>query len=374
MVLWVEKYRPTSLDSLTLHHSTTETLQRLTKDEDFPHIIMYGPSGAGKKTRVQALLRGIFGRGADKVKVSHKSFKVKSKTIEISSVSSHYHIELNPSDVGNNDRLVVQEVIKEIAQTTNVGAAGSQHQFKVVVLNEVDRLSLGAQHALRRTMEKYTTSCRLILVAESLSRVTPPLQSRCLAVRVPAPTKEEISKILGEIASKEGLNMTPELGMSIAEESARNLRRAILMLESAKVKFPHLGSIVGGSSASASAAAGGAIQAQLPPARELKADWEIFIDEMGKSICEEQSPQRLLRIRGNLYELLTNAIPPDVILRQLTERFLKRVDDHIKYEVVQAAAFYDHRMHQGSKPIFHMEAFVAKFMAIYKRWIVEAFG
>ncbi len=83
---------------------------------------------------------------------------------------------------------------------------------------------------------------------------------------------------------------------------------------------------------------------------------------------------RLLRIRANLYELLTNAIPPDVIMRSLTMVLLRRVDDTIKHEIVQHVAFYDHRMHQGSKPIFHLEAFVAKFMAVYKRWVCESFA
>lgn len=82
------------------------------------------------QTRIQALLRGLFGKGVDKVKVQHKSFKVKTKTIEISTLSSNWHIEMNPSDVGNNDRHVVQEVIKEIAQTQNVGAANAAHSFK----------------------------------------------------------------------------------------------------------------------------------------------------------------------------------------------------------------------------------------------------
>jgi hypothetical protein len=101
------------------------------------------------------------------------------------------------------------------------------------------------------------------------------------------------------------------------------------MLESAKVKFPQLGSIGGGAAASSTSATP---QAPAVQAKDLKADWETFIDNMGKSICEEQSPQRyvqlksrgtklrcgscspvsafflcrLLRIRSNLYELLTN--------------------------------------------------------------------
>lgn len=88
-----------------------------------PHLFL-------AKTRIQALLRGLFGKSVDKVKVQHKSFKVKSKTIEISTLGSNYHIEMNPSDVGNSDRHVVQEVIKEIAQTQNVGAGNAAHQFK----------------------------------------------------------------------------------------------------------------------------------------------------------------------------------------------------------------------------------------------------
>ena len=83
------------------------------------------------QTRIQALLRGLFGKSVDKVKVQHKSFKVKSKTIEIATLGSNSHIEINPSDVGINDRHVVQEVIKEIAQTQNVSQAGNQaHAFK----------------------------------------------------------------------------------------------------------------------------------------------------------------------------------------------------------------------------------------------------
>jgi len=88
-------------------------------------------------------------------------------------LSSAHHIEMNPADAGTADRLVIQDVLKEIAQSPPVvdSSKGGGRTFKVVVLSEVDFLSRGAQQSLRRTMEKYMRCCRLVLCCESLSRV-----------------------------------------------------------------------------------------------------------------------------------------------------------------------------------------------------------
>ena len=65
----------------------------------------------------------------------------------------------------------------------------------MLVLNEVDKLSREAQHSLRRTMEKYSASCRLILCCNSSSKVTEAIRSRCLNIRINAPSEEEVGKV-----------------------------------------------------------------------------------------------------------------------------------------------------------------------------------
>lgn len=135
MSLWVDKHRPPSLAKLSLHGDVTNKLLALAASEEIPHLLFYGPPGAGKKTRVMALLREIYGAGVERVKLEHRSFQVSSsKTIEVTTLGSNYHIECNPSDAGNSDRFVIQEVIKEIASHGNLGATTTGKGFKIGAL------------------------------------------------------------------------------------------------------------------------------------------------------------------------------------------------------------------------------------------------
>jgi replication factor C subunit 3/5 len=230
-MLWVDAHRPTSLERLDYHDNISDRLKRLATSEDLPHLLIYGPSGAGKKTRVMALLKELYGPSALKTRLEHKSFKHPNNTtkVEITTVASNYHIEMNPSDVGNNDRLVVQELIKEIAMY-RLADTNSQKQFKCVVLVEVDQLSKHAQHALRRTMEKYSSSCRLILCCNSPSKVIDPLRSRCLGIRIGAPTLDEVHIYASSIKkyaarSSFALLDLPCLAQSLRKRKSDVLRR-----------------------------------------------------------------------------------------------------------------------------------------------------
>lgn len=351
MSLWVDKHRPTSLAKLDYHKEQAANLKKFVQSGDFPHLMVYGPSGAGKKTRIMCALRELYGSGVEKLRIEHQTFTTPSKSkIEVTTIASNYHIEVNPSDAGIYDRIVIQDLIKNTAQFQQMETS-TQKEFKVVVLTEVDRLTKDAQHALRRTMEKYTATCRLILCCNSTSKVIPAIRSRCLGLRVAAPSYDEITQILQTICKKEGLTLPSELAKRIAEKSERNLRKAILSCEACKVQqYPF------------------SVDQEIP-----EADWEVFLRETANSVIQQQSPRQLLEVRGRLYELLTHCIPADVILKGLLRELLKNCDGQLKTEVTHIAAFYEHRMQQGNKAIYHLEAFVAKFMSIYKRFLEEGF-
>lgn len=196
MSLWVDKHRPRELSKLDYHKDQAQQLINLSQQGDFPHLMFYGPSGAGKKTRIMCLLRELYGTGVERLRNETMTFTTPSnRKIEIMTIGSNYHLEVNPSDAGIHDRVVVVDLVKHVAQTHQLDPTG-QREFKVIVLSEVDDLTKDAQHALRRTMEKYVATCRIILCVNSTSRVIPAIRSRCLGIRVAAPTTDEIVNIL----------------------------------------------------------------------------------------------------------------------------------------------------------------------------------
>ena len=170
-----------------------------------------------------------------------------------------------------------QAIIKEMARSRPLAVAGNKG-FKVLVLNEVDSLSREAQQSLRRTMEKYSAACRLVMCCSNVSRVMDPVRSRCMCIRVAAPAEEQVVGVLQGVAAKEGLALPHALAARISGVAGRNLRKALLQLEVCRV-----------------AALPGPLgddQAVQP------ADWELYIGEVANDMLSEQSPKRLYQVGG----------------------------------------------------------------------------
>ncbi|TDL25665.1 P-loop containing nucleoside triphosphate hydrolase protein [Rickenella mellea] len=347
MSLWVDKYRPRSLDDLHYHAGLSARLRSLAASGDFPHMLFYGPSGAGKKTRITCTLRQLFGPGAEKLKIDQRVFMTPTKRkLDVNIVQSNFHIEITPSDVGIYDRVVIQEILKEIAQTQQVDLNARQ-RFKVVIINEADSLSRDAQAALRRTMEKYMSNMRIILCANSTSKLIAPIKSRCLLMRVAAPNTAEMQTCLQYVAKREKFDLPPEAAEEIIQDANGNLRKALLVLEALKMQSPDL----------------------TGPLAIAKPDWETYCNKVADMIVQEQTPSRVMEVRAKFYELLSHCIPPTVILKTVAERVVERVDESLKADVMHWAAIYEVRMRVGSKKIFHLEAWVVKIMSLYKQFV-----
>lgn len=364
--LWVDKHRPTQESGLRYNRDIAARLTRLASSGDIPHLLLYGPSGAGKRTLVTCLLRALYGPSVEKRKVSHCVYKVgdPKKDVELTVVSSPSHIEVNPSDCGNNDRLIVQQLIKDMASSspidigkqlaavdigTDADDGGGGPAFKTIVLNEVDQMSRLAQQALRRTMEKYAKTCRIIMVAESSTKVLEPLRSRCLGVRVPLPTPAELTDVVKGVADREGVDLPAPVLARIVDQPDTNTRRALLQLEAVVICHGTIGI--------------------NDDAGVQRADWEDFCRDIAVKLTQRQAVDQLVAVRKLFQTLLSHAVPQDVILRRVVVDILSIADDEIAPAICAAAAKFDLRLAKGNKPIFHLEAFAARFMQIYKDYL-----
>lgn len=350
MSLWVDKYRPKTLNTLTHSSGLTETLTSLTQHPtDLPHLLFYGPNGSGKRTRCMSLLQGIFGSGVYKLKVDVRQFVTPSnRKLELNVVSSQYHLELTPSDMGNNDRIVIQELIKEVAQMEQVDFSDSKdglaHRYKCVIINEADSLTRDAQAALRRTMEKYSRNIRLIMICDSMSSIIAPIKSRCLLLRSSAPTNDEVVEILSNVVEKENVILDSGAILNkITGESKGNLRTALLMLETMALNN----------------------EMKLNSNTDIiKPDWIAVIGKLAIKIRKERNVQCLMECRSIMYDLLSHCIPAKLILEELTMFLLRdsSITNDAKSAIIEHSSLFDERLALGNKVIFHLEGFVARVM------------
>ncbi len=195
--VWVEKYRPQTLDEVVGHKEVVERLITYTKTKSMPHLMFAGPAGTGKTTCAIAMTRQMFGD------MWRNNFQ-----------------ELNASDERGID--VVRKTIKNFARTSPLGGTS----FKIIFLDEADALTSDAQAALRRTMEKYTSNCRFILSCNYSSKIIDPIQSRCAVFRFRKLNEDDVKEYINRIAKAEKIEITDDGMGALLYVSDGDLRKA----------------------------------------------------------------------------------------------------------------------------------------------------
>ena len=165
--LWVEKYRPDSLDTYIGNEHLKEKVKIYLESEDVPHLLLYGKAGTGKTTLA----------------------KIITNNIECDC------LYINASDENNVDN--VRNKIKTFASSIGF------KPLKVVILDEADFLTPNAQAALRNLMETFSRHCRFILTCNYVERIIDPIQSRCQSYKIVPPSKKEVAQHMVKILDTE---------------------------------------------------------------------------------------------------------------------------------------------------------------------------
>jgi replication factor C small subunit len=203
-MMWAEKYRPKSLKDVINQKEIVERLKSFVEAKNVPHCIFAGPPGTGKTTAALCLTHDLYGVGY-----------------------REHLMELNASD--ERGIKIVRETVKTFARTRSIG----EIPFKILILDEADNMTSDAQQALRRTMERFTETCRFIMIANYSGKIIEPLQSRCAPFRFSYMSQKDQNSYLQRIIKEENVKILDEGLDAIFEVSGGDLRRATNTIQAA---------------------------------------------------------------------------------------------------------------------------------------------
>ncbi len=318
-MLWAEKYRPKFLKDIINQQEIKNRLQGFISASTMPHLLFAGPPGTGKTTAALVLINellgdfDVFGRKEDQLQTSIP------------------YLELNASDERGIN--VVRERIKNFAHLMAINAP-----FRIIILDEADSMTPDAQHALRRTMEKYSSTCRFILICNYSSKIIEPIQSRCAVFRFAPLSEKDTKKYLQNIIKKENIAISPEGIAAVIYVSEGDLRRATNVLQASAISGK-----------------------EISEDNIYKATGKAQPQEIRKMIkfattgAFKESRKLLLEL------LIKQGLSAQDIIKQIHREAIVMTDieDKTKVEMIKMIGEVDFRLTEGSNPEIQLSALLA---------------
>lgn len=327
------------------HKDIFKKLEKISKDDSLPHIIFYGNPGTGKKTLINIFLEMIFDNSI--YKLDDSKYTIMSSGNNESEViikQSDHHIIIEPNNT-NFDRYLIQEIVKEYAKKYPLCIFEKSRKFKAVQINYLDNLSYYAQTSLRRTIEKYSKTCRFIMWCYSLSKVIEPLRSRCLCIHVPTQTDDQLYKWMYNICCLERIKIKPNIIESILNKSNGNLKSILWKLDLYRYNNKIYNSYEEG----------------------INRIISEIISIKNNKIIDPAFPINIPKIREYIYKMYVTNISLNIIIKDILKSILFHNKDITKQQIndiIDSASEFEYRLSKKRRDIIHLEAFVINIIFI----------
>ena len=178
---WVEKYRPSQFQDIVLDPLNRELFQNILDKKYFPNLLFYGPPGTGKTTTIINLIN----------KYQEMYNRVNKSNV----------IHLNASDERGID--IIRNQIHQFSKSKNLFEVG----LKFVILDEVDYMTKNAQQALKYILQTSTYNVRFCLICNYITKIDESLKNEFLCIRFNQLPKQDISKFIKNICTKENIQI-----------------------------------------------------------------------------------------------------------------------------------------------------------------------
>ena len=306
-IMWVEKYRPSKLSDIVDQEEIIGSLESLLKNSsEMPHLLFSGSAGVGKTSTSLCIARQILG---DYLKDNV--------------------LELNASDERGIN--MVREKVKKFSNY----AAFADIPFKIIILDEADEMTSDAQTALRRTIEDASKICRFILIANNISKIIAPIQSRCAIFKFTAIPEKDVISHLKKIAKDEKLKADEKGLQAIYDYSEGDLRHSINILQATA----SLGEITEAN-----------VKASTGLTKTKDVDGVLKLAIQGKISQAREQMIELIKVYG---------MSETDFLKYINSAVFKTKTEHLS-EILEVIAKYDYRILVGANPEIQLSAMLAE--------------